>query len=257
MFVKQLEQLGLNETEAKVYLALLKIGEASVGLISRETGIARTTLYYSVEELKKKGFVFEKIIDQKRRLIPRSPEFLEKRAQKQAEKAKEVVGSISNLIPVLKKLAKEDSSFSTVSHYEGKESVWEVFEIILRSNKDSLWFGFGERFLTNYDFDFFVTNFSKKRRQYGRTKSFNIIPPFSGVLKIANRGETDFQEFRFLDEEQDFNAGICIFGNKIAIFSFDNGLAATLIQGTAISEIAMTMFMMIWQNLKPYGQDKK
>ncbi|MEI8060967.1 MAG: helix-turn-helix domain-containing protein [Candidatus Berkelbacteria bacterium] len=249
MFVKQLEQLGLNETEAKTYLALLKIGSSSVGTLSKESGIARTTLYYSIEELKKKGFVFEKLIDQKKRLIPRSPEFLGKKAEKLAQQAHETAKSISSLIPALKKLAKEDSSYSTVNHYEGKESVWEVFEIILRSNKDSLWFGFGQSFLENYDFDYFVTNFSKKRRQFGRTKSFNIIPPFKSAAKIATRGETDFQEFRFLGKDQNFNAGICIFGNKIAIFSYDNVLSATLIQGDAIAEIASTMFKMIWKSL--------
>jgi len=252
MFIKQLEQLGLNETEAKTYLALLKIGSSSVGSLSRESGIARTTLYYSIEELKKKGFIFEKLVDRKKRLIPRTPEFLGKKAEKLAERAHETAKSISSLIPALKKLAREDSSYSTVNHYEGKESVWEVFEIILRSNQDSLWFGFGETFLENYDFDFFVTNFSKKRRQFGRTKSFNIIPPFGGALKIAKRRETDFQEFRFLKENQSFDAGICIFGNKIAIFSFDNGLSATLIQGKAISEIARMMFMMVWENLNAY-----
>lgn len=249
MYTKQLQNLGLNETEAKAYLALLKIGGASIGVLSRETGIARTTLYYSIEELKKKGFIFEKVIDMRRRLIPRSPEFLEKRAQKQAEQAQTVADSISNLIPTLKNLAKEDSSFSTISHFEGKESVWEVFEIILRSNKDSFWFGFGRRFLENYDFDFFVNNFSKKRRQFGRTKSYNIIPQLEGVEKIAKREEVDFQEFRFLSNDQDFRAGICIFGDKIAIFSYDNGLSATLISGSAIAEIAGTMFKMIWETL--------
>jgi sugar-specific transcriptional regulator TrmB len=249
MYIKQLQNLGLNETEAKVYLALLKVGGASVGSLSRESGIARTTLYYSIEELKKKGFVFEKVIDQKRRLIPRSPEFLEKQAKNQANKANEVARSISDIIPALKKLAKEDSSFSTVNHYQGKESVWEVFEIILRTNRDSYWYGFGSNFLENYDFDSFVNNFSKKRRQYGKTKSYNIIPAFPEASKIAKRGEIDFQEFRFLPADESFDAGVCIFGNKEAIFSYDKGLTATIIEGIAVSTIMQTMFQTIWESL--------
>jgi len=53
-----------------------------------------------------------------------------------------------------------------------------------------------------------------------------------------------------LKDDQDFDAGICIFGDKIAIFSYDNGLSATLIQGTAIAEIVSVMFMMIWETIE-------
>lgn len=248
--INQLKQLGLNENEARTYVALLKLGQTNVSRLSSELSVPRTTLYYSIAGLKEKGFAFERISAKKRLFSARSPEFLSKKAKLQLESVKEISDRAEDLISSLKKISKEPSSFSRVSHFEGKESVWEVFEIILRSNQNSYWFGFGQTFLENYDFDYFVTNFSKKRRQYGRTKSFNIIPPFENALKIAKRGETDFQEFKFLKSEQDFNAGICIFGDKIAIFSYDNGLAATLIQGKAVAEIANAMFQIIWQSLK-------
>lgn len=250
MYTKQLQKLGLNETEAKTYLALLKVGGASVGALSRETGIARTTLYYAIVELKKKGFIFEKLIDKRRRVIARSPEFLEKQANHKLEYAKELSDSMKELVPTLKKLAKEDKSYSTVSHFEGKESVWEVFEVILRTNKDSYWYGFGRRFLENYDFETFSANFSKKRRQYGKTKSFNIIPAFPEADKVARRGETDFQEFRFLPSDINFDAGLCIFGNKVAIFSYNKEISATIIEGVAVAEIAKSMFNIIWSSIK-------
>jgi hypothetical protein len=184
--------------------------------------------------------------------LPHPPKRLIKRADKQYKSARETKNSVGGLIDSLEKLAKSPRSFSQVSHFQGNESVWGVFELILRSKQDSYWFGFGESFLKNYDFDSFVNNFSKKRRQFSRAKSYNIIPAFKGAVKIAKRGETDFQEFRFLAKNQNFDAGICVFGDKIAIFSYDKELSATLIEGTAIAEIARTMFMMIWDNLKAY-----
>lgn len=248
--INQLKQLGLNENEAKTYVALLKLGQTNISRLSSELSVPRTTLYYSISGLKEKGFAFERVQAKKRLFSARSPEFLSKKATLQLESAKEISDKAEDLINSLKNITKEPTSFSRVSHFEGKESVWEVFEIILRSNQDSYWFGFGQTFLENYDFEYFVNNFSKKRRQFGRTKSFNIIPPFENALKIAKRGETDFQEFRFLKSKQDFNAGICIFGNKIAIFSYDDGLSATLIEGRAIAEIARAMFQIVWDSLK-------
>jgi predicted transcriptional regulator len=247
--VNQLQQLGLNENEAKTYIALLRLGQANISRLSSELSVPRTTLYYSIEGLKLKGFAFQRMTGKKRLFSARSPEFLSKKAKSRLESAKEVNNKAEDLINSLKKIAKDPSSHSQVSHFEGKESVWEVFEIILRSNQDSYWFGFGQTFLENYDFEFFVNNFSKKRRQFGRTKSFNVLPPSESALKIARRGETDFQEFRFLQPGQNFNAGMCIFGNKIAIFSHDSGLSATLIESIAVVEITKTMFQMIWDSI--------
>jgi len=245
----QLEQLGLNKNEAKTYLVLLKLGQSNISRLSHELSVPRTTLYYSIAGLKEKGYIFERLISKKRLFSARSPEFLSKKAAKRLEEAKNINDRVEYLIPSLKKMATDPKSHSQVTHYEGKESVWGVFEIILRSNKDSYWFGFGESILKNYDFDYFVTNFSKRRRQHSRTKSYNIISPFEGAEKISKRGETDFQEFRFFKKNQNFDAGICIFGDKIAIFSYDEGLSATVLQGAAIAEITKTMFIMIWDSI--------
>ena len=52
-----LGKLGFNQSEAKIYLALLDIGEAQAGQISKKTQINRTTVYDSIERLIGKGLV--------------------------------------------------------------------------------------------------------------------------------------------------------------------------------------------------------
>ena len=55
--MEQLERLGLNRNEAKIYLALLDLGEAQAGQISKKAQINRTTTYDSVERLIQRGLV--------------------------------------------------------------------------------------------------------------------------------------------------------------------------------------------------------
>ena len=57
MLHKQLQDAGLNETEAKIYLATLELGETNVGRIADKSGIKRTTIYLSLENLIKKGLI--------------------------------------------------------------------------------------------------------------------------------------------------------------------------------------------------------
>ena len=48
---------GLTRNEAKVYLALLKIGSASVNEITRKSGIHRVNAYDVINRLMEKGLI--------------------------------------------------------------------------------------------------------------------------------------------------------------------------------------------------------
>lgn len=57
MNVKALKEIGLTETEIKVYLALLNLGTTSAGKIFHETGVYRKNLYDALSKLIDKGLV--------------------------------------------------------------------------------------------------------------------------------------------------------------------------------------------------------
>ena len=57
MDLKILKDVGLTDTEIKVYLALLSLGATSAGKIVEETGVYRKNLYDSLNKLIEKGLV--------------------------------------------------------------------------------------------------------------------------------------------------------------------------------------------------------
>jgi sugar-specific transcriptional regulator TrmB len=63
-----LENLGLDERESEIYLALLELGPQLPQYIARNTGIKRTTLYEIFPEMIKRGLIVE-ITQGKRRLF--------------------------------------------------------------------------------------------------------------------------------------------------------------------------------------------
>ena len=46
-----LQEIGLSNTEAKVYLALLKTGQTTAGPLLRETGLQNSTLHKTLHSL--------------------------------------------------------------------------------------------------------------------------------------------------------------------------------------------------------------
>ena len=71
-----LQELGLSEAEAKVYLALLETGSTLAGQIIKKTGLHRGTTYQILQRLKEKGLVSSIIKGKKQYFEPASPDRL-------------------------------------------------------------------------------------------------------------------------------------------------------------------------------------
>src|SRR3989344_4358054 len=100
-----LERLGLNRNEAKVYYALLLKGEATAQELVKSLGVYRNIVYDNLEKLKEKGLVSFINIGPKRKFIAEKPEaildLLESRQQdlnKKVKTAKEMLPVISDIL---------------------------------------------------------------------------------------------------------------------------------------------------------------
>src|SRR3989344_2207802 len=57
MNTEVLQEFGLSNTEAKIYLALLELGKSKAGAITKKSTVNRTNVYDALERLIKKGLV--------------------------------------------------------------------------------------------------------------------------------------------------------------------------------------------------------
>ncbi len=106
-----LSQLGFDEKETTVYLALLGKGQATSAEIAEQTGINRTTVYSVAKALMKRRIISEDLGSPVRRLTAKQPEDLRQlvtREQERLEKKREVV---ERAVEELSSLAK-NASFS-------------------------------------------------------------------------------------------------------------------------------------------------
>lgn len=57
MFIKELQEIGLDKKEAAIYLAGLELGETTVQRIAQKARVNRTTAYRILEILREKGLI--------------------------------------------------------------------------------------------------------------------------------------------------------------------------------------------------------
>ena len=108
MLFQDLQQFGLSEKEARVYMALLEIGEASIGLITKKSGVKRTTVYDVIEELKVSSLVGMIKKEKKTLYFAEDPRSLEGKLEERKESLKRMLPellSIANFKNQTSKLA--------------------------------------------------------------------------------------------------------------------------------------------------------
>jgi sugar-specific transcriptional regulator TrmB len=114
--LSQLKKLGLSRTEAKVYLAMLELGEATTTRIAQKAGQKRTTTYSAITALRDTGLItrakrskrFVYFIDDPTNLLTST---------------KEKVDIAESIIPSLISMSRLIDKKPRVTFYEGLEGL--------------------------------------------------------------------------------------------------------------------------------------
>ncbi|MGB2791347.1 MAG: helix-turn-helix domain-containing protein, partial [Candidatus Moraniibacteriota bacterium] len=74
---KELQEIGLQEKEARVYIAMLELGRATAQDIAKKADVNRATTYFVMENLMKKGLASAVDEGTKQYFLPEDPSQLE------------------------------------------------------------------------------------------------------------------------------------------------------------------------------------
>ena len=98
MLEKDLQEIGLNEKEAKVYVASLELGQGSAAEIAKKAGINRATAYFVLESLMKIGLVSASNEEKTQLFVPEDPAQLENILEKQKQEIEQRRSKLKDLI---------------------------------------------------------------------------------------------------------------------------------------------------------------
>ena len=115
MDLRALEDAGLTEKEAKLYLVLLELGATSTGPLIKKLGLHKATVYALLERLKERGLVSSVIRGRTQQFQATEPQLLLDQQQEREERLKE-------LLPELQKLRSRGRERQSVTVYEGKRA---------------------------------------------------------------------------------------------------------------------------------------
>ncbi len=244
--LRSLEILGLNASEAKIYVAIVRVGKTNVSTIANETGINRRNVYDALSTLIDKGLVFQIISEREGAYAAVEPQKLLELIQ-----SKEM--ALEAIMPSLQQRFDSPSPGENAVIYKGIEGFKNYLEDILATGQDVYCLGakggWGYSKLGDY------TDWFEQERIAKKIKVYNL---FDHEMRIALEKETSlydtFAERRFLPKEISTNSAVDVFGDTVVTFTglyperFDDDVTLFVMTNRDIAEAFRIWFQLMWDS---------
>lgn len=175
MDIKKFEQLGLTNGEARVYLALLKLKNSTVGPIIKESGVTNSKIYDVLNRLIEKGLVSFTVKEKTKYFQALPPKRLKDYLDKKEREVEENKSVLNSLLPQLESLSDKNTD-ENVQIFKGKNGILTAYEILLDSlakNEEVKYFFSNKKEDTAALKEFYIDypQFQAKIEEYYKTKN--------------------------------------------------------------------------------------
>lgn len=245
--INQLKNLGLSDNEAKVYMAMLELGLATVLEISAKAGVNRPTTYVQIESLKRRGLVSTQTKGKKQLFIAESPDQLEFVIEKERQAIEQKKEELKAILPELTSLFNLAGEKPQVRFFEGKEGILKIQGEFLKSKTDFI-YGIS-------DFDSVMELFPNFSSVYSSKRAQKRIP--SKLIYTSSKGsflrEADkelLRESKYVSKDKlSLGSDITIFGDKIAIMALKGKISGVIIEHKEMADSLRSVFELLWNSL--------
>lgn len=236
--ISELVKIGMNINQAKVYLALLELGESSIQKLSKKCGVGRTLIYTFLDKMKSERYIAE---TSKGKTKVYSANNINTIIQKKEEDIK----NLKNKSELFEKLKSNCINPPKVTFYEGIDGIKSVYDDILFSKKDIKSFEDIEILKKNLPENFF-DYFPKERAK--REIWIKSISRESLIAKEFSRNNNELMRTTKFVNVPPLNCDINIYGNKVAIFDLQKDTQmALIIENESIAKTMEIIWDQIWE----------
>jgi len=247
MFEKYLQQIGLSEKEAEVYVALLQFDNASVTDLAKKTKVNRTTIYPVLETLAKKGLVSEIQVDKKINYQAESPERLETFIERQKVVLEENSKRLVDIIPQLKSIQRESGERPVVKYFEGREGIITSLEQFLtKEDKGGTTYLIYPRDLLN---DLFTKEEKNRYQQTRLSHNVDALSIYTYKDKVIENGQNSTR-LKIDEKKYPLYCDISIYKDRVRINLLGKKLAGILITNKDLADTLSSLFRLAFDSSK-------
>lgn len=237
--LKSLEQSGLTDKEAIIYVAALELGRFSVLALSRKTNIKRPTCYVVLDELIKKGLI--STFPQAKKVI-----YVAEHPNTLLKKSADAYQTTKNLMPELQAIMSSTSEKPELRVFSGQKGIQHIYELMLDEGNDLYYIASTEELVKSAGAEFLDDWI--KRRITKKLKTYRIgvredemfeVPLYAG-------SQENLRTVRYAPKGFTTPYTIYIFGKKVAFVSTKKDLFGFIVESADLAISMKAMFDIVW-----------
>lgn len=239
---KTLKDFGLREKEIRVYLGVLRSGEATVSELARMIKVKRTTIYVVAERLLKKGILGAYKAKYGTHYIATEPKEL-------LERHKDIRADLKAIIPQLEALEKKELYEPCIKLFRGKKGYRSVANDSLKGYSHEVLYLGSAKHLNDIIGNKYVLKKYIPSRLKRKIKFRQLVFADRFSKNQKTRDQKEMRETKFLTKDFPFEANMLIYKDKVANFSTRKELISVLIESKDIAKMERAKFELLWERL--------
>lgn len=235
----ELAQLGLLESEVKVYLCLLKLGNSKVEEITQHVSLPRTTIYGILKSLANKGIVSNVIKSGVKYFSAIEPEQL-------IQMQKEKILALERIAPTLESMKGSMGKKPSLEMFEGKPGIKKIYEDMLKTKQTI--YGFGSTESMNKLLEFHTPGYVYNRI-HENIFFYLLTEKSKEAIEFKRKDKSSKRETRFIKNLSDLHTATYIYGDKVAtLILIKEESFAILVNNIEFAKSQKIIFDLLWKN---------
>lgn len=239
-----LQNIGLDDKEAKFYLAGLQLGPATLQDLAKSSGLKRTTGYEIMDGLLSKSLFTVSQKGKRKVFIAQEPDnlliFL---------KQKENI--LSQIMPELEALKNTSAKKPAIRIYDGINGIKQVYEDMIKKPGEIMVLAAPRTMIAKTILDYLTSEWRPLRLKSGITMRRININESGEVARDFTRDEfpNKSEVIKYLPANNyPFTVGIYIYRQKVAFVSFaESEMTAIMVRSPEINATMKMIFEMYWK----------
>lgn len=242
--ISTLTALGLRAEEARLYLTLVRLGEAPASVVAREAGMPRTASYPLLTSLVQQGFASLSIRHAMRYYRPEDPRALLHQYERKLKR-------FEDMIPSLVATGQSSGDPQGLQYLETLPELKRFYDNMLEEERGKSYRIIGDmKGWENLDPSFF--NKFRFDRAAAKIKTKLLLTHESHGFGVEERKL--LRECRYLPSGYHFKNTIDIYRDKILVVNYELRGLAVLIRIPSMVDIFQALFDILWDTVPIQGR---
>ncbi len=237
-----LEDIGLSQTEASVYAALVDISEGSIGEIVKQANVHRTNAYQALERLIQKGLVSYVTRNDAKFFSIKDPTHLLRMVKEKEEAIERILPEL--LLP--KQLAKAKGE-ATI--YEGIQSFQRILDHFLTFNEPILVYGIPKD--APEQMKHFIVQYHKRR--IAKKILMQHIYNYDAQERITFLNTMPYTQAKSLPQRFESFVSTNICGDEVVLVMWAEKPFVVQIKNAVVADSYKKYFAILWNHAKVIG----